>query len=142
MSHFPGRALGLGTLDGQPVRETFGFAAVRAGGCFGLSRCIRLAAMVPFYPGVPKTASRPSVVHAKVSRKDEGYTYFGMLQLDGCMPPLLFCKLRRVQVLMNSAISQHLCLFYILGRQRLLRLEPDKDRKVRHAHPAPITLAS
>jgi hypothetical protein len=36
---FPGRVVGLGTLDGQPVRETIGFAAVRvrAGECFGLS---------------------------------------------------------------------------------------------------------
>jgi len=36
---FPGRVVGLGTLDGQPVRETIGFVAVRvrASGCFGLS---------------------------------------------------------------------------------------------------------
>lgn len=31
---FLGRAVGLGTLDGQPVRETIGFVAVRAGGFF------------------------------------------------------------------------------------------------------------
>ena len=140
MNHFPGRALGLGTLDGQPVRETIGFAAVRAGGCFGLS--LDWPLRFPFTLEFLKPPLGPRVVYAKVSRKDEGYTYVGMLQRDGCMPPLLFCKLRRDQVLMNSAISQHLCLFYILGRQRLLRLEPDKDRKVRHAHPAPITLAS
>ena len=35
MRPFPGRGVGLGTLDGQPVRETIGFAAVRVGRCFG-----------------------------------------------------------------------------------------------------------
>jgi hypothetical protein len=34
---FPGRAVGLGTLDGQPVRETIRFAAVCVGRRFGLS---------------------------------------------------------------------------------------------------------
>jgi hypothetical protein len=34
---FPGRGAGLETVDGQPVRETIGFAAVRAGVCFELS---------------------------------------------------------------------------------------------------------
>jgi hypothetical protein len=33
---FPRRGVGLGTLVGQPVRETIGFAAVCAGGCFKL----------------------------------------------------------------------------------------------------------
>jgi hypothetical protein len=33
----PGRAVGLGTLSGQPVRETIGFAAVRACRCLELS---------------------------------------------------------------------------------------------------------
>jgi hypothetical protein len=34
---FFGRGFGLGTSDGQPVRETIGFAAVRAGCRFELS---------------------------------------------------------------------------------------------------------
>jgi len=37
VSPFPGRAIGLGRLDGQSVHETIGFAAVRAGRCFRLS---------------------------------------------------------------------------------------------------------
>ena len=39
---FSGRVVGLGILGGQPARETIAFAAVRAGGYFGLSVDIQL----------------------------------------------------------------------------------------------------
>jgi hypothetical protein len=54
----PGRAVGLGILDGQPVREIIGFTAVLAGGCFGLSvDGSDLAATVPGLPEILGTTT-------------------------------------------------------------------------------------
>lgn len=120
VSHFPGRARGLGTLDGQPLRETIGGeAAVRAGRCFGLSADVSdWPLRFPFTLEFLKPPLGPRWCMQRFRGKMRG------IHTSAC------CNGRAT------------CSHYILGRQRLLRLEPETDRKVQHTHPAPITHAS
>jgi hypothetical protein len=116
---FPGRVVGLSlrTLGGQPVRETIGFAAVRVGRCFGL--LVSVSDWPLWFPPALEFLETPLSGDGQVSvqrfrGKDEGYIYLvSMLQRDGSVLPLLFCKLRRYWVLMGSMFYEPTsCVLY------------------------------
>ena len=92
---FPGRAFGLGTLDGQPVRETIGFIAVCVRGCFPLSVDVsdwplRFPSALPVeFLEAPLAGGNGQVSMQRSRGKNEGYIYLGVLQRDGLVLPLL-----------------------------------------------------